>query len=194
MANCVCVSCDCSPCCCSSSCCTSCGCENCDGNCETPKYAPVKECIPEMTKPSFALGLDCDRRKRKILNKAKSILFSDGKNVKFRDGSEDDRIALELIKAAYSSSIVSLDGSGQLEKLVPNENDSDDYVLARIGNILGFHKFPTKDNEFSSSEIQNRNCGNLALIICKENGVAELAKWEACDVAAGTTRAITTSR
>lgn len=164
--------------------CNNCGCDVCDEECTNPLYAPIKECVPEMTKPSFTLGLDCDRRKRKIANKVKSLLTSDGDTVRFRDGSEEDRIALALVQEAYSSGIVGVNGSGELQVTTPAK-DGIDYWLGFVNNVLGFHEAPDNSNSFLASTVEERSCGSLALVICDSSGRAKLAKFKGCEQASG---------
>lgn len=162
--------------------CTTCGCDTCEGDCTQSTYAPVRECVPEMTKPNHALGLDCERRKRKIKNKESSILTSNGKVVEFSDGSENDRIKLALVYKALHDGIVTVDSSGQLQIAQPLD-DAKQYFFGRKDNVLGFHSFPNNSHKFDSSAIEPRNCGKIALIVCEETGVAKLAYFSGCETA-----------
>jgi hypothetical protein len=162
----------------------NCGCDNCDGTCAESEFAPVRECVPEMTKPNYALSLDCERRKRRVANKLKSILTSDGDRIEFRDGSETSRIALNLIEKAYSAGLVTIDGSGQLQMVKP-ENNGKDLAFMRKGNTLGFHELPDNANSFIPTSVETRECGKLAILVCDANGRVKLAHFAGCEESGG---------
>ena len=133
-----------------------------------------------MTAPNYALGLDCERRKRRILNKAKALLTSDGKKVEFQDGSDGDRIVLALIEKAYAEGVVTIDGAGQLQVVKPDKDGTDRW-LGHIGNVFGFHPAPDNGNRFTSTTVEERECGKLALLICDTDGITKLAKFPGCE-------------
>lgn len=151
--------------------CTNCLCTPCE--CETPtETTPQTESCPFETKcVSSVVGRDHQCRERRIENQASSLLVSDGGKAQFKDGSQDAPIDLKYLQSteAADDGVVTLDG-GVIKRILPIEDEDDDYVFGSKGGVLQFFPNVKGTHKFNEDQIEPRQTGRLAVFECLPNG------------------------